>query len=161
MSFFSQLFTSNSDKLITSIGDTLDKTITSKEEKMNVYAQIQKNVQEFSVDILDQANKIDHEITKRLESDNRGSWLTRNVRPLVFLLTFSVTIFLVLFRPEQQAQALEYMVNLLEGMCYFYFGSRGVEKVVKTLKNVSSFDTAVGNTIESSNAGFLSKLFKK
>ena len=83
-------------------------------------------------------------LTKRLESDNTAeSTLTRNIRPVSLAVTlgaYLVFIYISTFAlddPESEQTAIEFgqqIKFLLATIVGFYFGSRGTEKIVKTVK---------------------------
>ena len=84
---------------------------------------------------------IEQELTKRLQSDNEHT-ITRLVRPVTYYSMFALFMFMVLF----DGNLRDYTINpiyvpvissLFGTMTIFYFGSRGVEKVVKTWKKNS------------------------
>tara|TARA_R100001369_G_scaffold74925_1_gene103713 strand:- start:534 stop:989 length:456 start_codon:yes stop_codon:yes gene_type:complete len=79
------------------------------------------------------------ELTKRLEADNEHT-ITRLIRPVTFGCMFILFLAMVFF----DGNIGEFNINplyipviqsLFGTMTIFYFGSRGIEKVMKTIKN--------------------------
>jgi|DEB0MinimDraft_6_1074348.scaffolds.fasta_scaffold04473_9 hypothetical protein len=84
--------------------------------------------------------KLEEEVTKRLEIDNRAdSWFTRHIRPLslAFVTIATITFFFVAIFMEittqQKADLVQVLGNYLfmlnSGIFGFYFGGRSWEKV--------------------------------
>jgi hypothetical protein len=77
----------------------------------------------------------ERELTKRLQSDNEHD-VTRLIRPISYgfvWLLFGVNMFFDgnIREYEIRAEYIPVIENLLRNMTYFYFGSRGLEKIVK------------------------------
>lgn len=124
-------------ELIEKVGNTVDKFVTTKEEREGLKQEMTTIVNDFHA-------KAQTELTKRLELDmSSDSWLSKNIRPLtlIFILLtytlFSVTDEnLVLFGHPFDIN--ESYVTLLgkwgEAIMYFYFGGRTIEKAVSFFK---------------------------
>ncbi len=68
------------------------------------------------------------EVTKRWVADSTGSWLTKNVRPVV-LLFLSVSFIIGWF---MQINELNIIKELLQIVFVAYFGGRSFEKIKKS-----------------------------
>jgi len=92
---------------------------------------------------LETVRNLEDNLTERLQSDNvADGWLPRNIRPLVLLVMTVAYLILVFVSISSLAEtavvALEFgeqIKFLLATIVGFYFGSRGTEKVIKTLKD--------------------------
>ena len=70
---------------ITAIGDAIDKNITSDEEKFTLKNQLAKLEIDAALKATELENEYQKEITKRWESDNKSTQLTKNIRPLTLI----------------------------------------------------------------------------
>lgn len=124
------LFTKGAKELVDSVGNAIDKNITSKEEKLTL-----RN--ELSETLISYQESLDDELTERLMIDtNSDSWLTKNVRPLSLIYTTGLVTALALgdgnigkFTVESAYITL--FQTLLVMQYAFYFGSRGIEKIME------------------------------
>ncbi len=139
MSWFTNLFTSGAEKVVDSISDGLDSLFTSDEERLQARLLVEKEVNRYKEVLLQAQSQYDKEITERWKSDNEN-FLTRLVRPLSFSAVLVLFFIIVLF----DGNVGEFTINaayipVIEGLLYTmviaYFGSRGMEKTVKTIKN--------------------------
>lgn len=110
-----------------SVEKILDETITNKEELADAKARLLEVQNE-------RLNTIEQEVTKRWLSDNNGSWLTRNIRPLVLaylVLATTILIFIdggvIAFEVDEGWRDLLQIVLITT--IGAYFGSRGLEKI--------------------------------
>jgi hypothetical protein len=113
------------------IGQVVDDLHTSEEEKQAAVLKINQALQGA-------AAQYDREITKRWLSDNENI-ITRLVRPVSFSFVLVLFALVVLFDGNLFGFAVkESYVPVIEGllqvMVIAYFGSRGIEKVTKTVK---------------------------
>ena len=81
MSILTKIFSGGATKLVEGIGGVLDSLTTTKEEKLEAELKIKELISSYETEM-------EKNITDRWVSDNSGSWLSKNVRPIV-LLTFS------------------------------------------------------------------------
>ena len=139
MSWFTDLFSSGVSAVVDSIGRVIDNTTTSTEEKLIIKLEMEKELNRLKVKMMEQQAKYDEEITKRWQSDNEHA-VTRLVRPISFV--FVLTIFsIVIFTDGNigQFQINPAYIPVIEGLLYTmvvaYFGSRGSEKIAKTIKS--------------------------
>ena len=112
----------------TDVSDDSEKEFNEKEGEF--LAEMEKAQVEF-----------EKTITDRWKSDNEaGSWLSRNIRPATLLLLLIVIIALAFadsitgwdFEVKESYTGL--FETLLVTVVIAYFGSRGAEKVMKTIK---------------------------
>ena len=138
MSWLSEIFSSSVVSVVDSVGNAIDKLVTSDEEKLalkNELAKIQLEAQNKK-DELDL--QFDKEITQRQANDmSSDSWLSKNIRPLT-LIFILVMYSLLSISSGFQFQVTESYVELLGqwGMLImsFYFGGRTLEKIISVAK---------------------------
>ena len=138
MSWLTDIFSSNVTNLVDSVGNTIDKLVTSDEERDKLKIEMEAELNKLKIIQLDAIRKYDAEISNRHMSDMKSdSWLSKNVRPLslVFLTVSTVLLaYLTIFVLEPGKVALiqpwkDLLQILLVTVYAFYFGSRGFEKV--------------------------------
>lgn len=128
MKFISKLIGNKGSDLIESIGNAIDKNITSKKEKGQL-----KN--EFTNIVSNYIKENQAQVTNRHESDmSSDSWLSKNVRPLSLIFTtIAITLFAIFHKNLQSfeidTQYIDLFKSLLILQYSFYFGLRGVEKI--------------------------------
>lgn len=116
----------------TAIGEALDRNITNKAER----AKLQQDLTKI---ILDNRIQAQLELTKRLETDmSSDSWLSKNIRPLSLVYLTVVVSILTLFDGNVgeftiNTAYIELFKSLLLMAFTFYFGSRGVEKIIQQI----------------------------
>ena len=127
-------------KLIETVSDTVDKFVTTDEERLKLKQAIDKDLMDFKIKILDNAESYEQEITKRLQADmTSDSWLSKNIRPLTLISILTMySVFSITSGNIGKFQIAESYVKLLGewGMMImsFYFGGRSLEKVVSIWK---------------------------
>ena len=145
MSWLSELFSSNVSNVVDSFGNTIDKLVTSDEERGQLKIKLEEEMNKLRVIQIDAIGKYDTEISNRHAADMKSdSWLSKNIRPLslAFLTVSTVLLaYLTIFILEPTDVKLvepwlELLKVLLVTVYAFYFGSRGFEKV-NTIKNKS------------------------
>jgi len=109
-------------EVIDSIGNILDNTITSKEEKLQAFEKIEKLIQD--------------NLTARHAADMASdSWLSKNIRPLALIAIFVMYCFMALADGNWGLMIQEGYVTLLGDwgkLAFgFYFGMRGFEKIAQ------------------------------
>ena len=133
MSWIANILSGGVDKIVDSVGNAIDKVITSDEEKLilkNELVKIQLDAKQKQDELEVQ---FEQQITERWKSDNEH-FFTRLVRPLsivfmlvlfgmIVLLDGNVGMFLV------NPAYVPVIENLLVTMIFAYFGSRGAEKI--------------------------------
>lgn len=130
---------------IKAIGEAIDNTSTSDEEKLQLKNESTKILNEFSLSVLDKFSAFEAQITARHDADMKSdSWLSKNVRPMVLIyLTIIITIlaFLVIFTITDASRMalitpwIDLLKDLLQTAFVFYFGSRGIEKGIKMVSD--------------------------
>lgn len=133
MSFWEKLGNLFTGNLVKDVGDIIDNVVTTDEERArlkNAIAELFTKAEADAQEALTERQRIDM---------NSDSWLSKNIRPLALIF------FLVMYSFFSIADGnigTDFTINpnyveLLGqwGMVAvsFYFGSRGVEKVIETL----------------------------
>ncbi len=119
-------------ELVKGVGNIIDKTVTSAEERCQL-----KNV--FTQYLTDYHAKLEGELSARHIADmNSDSWLSKNIRPATLIFLIGVVSFMAFF----DGNIGEFSINpeyiglyksLLMVAFAFYFGSRGMEKVIDSV----------------------------
>tara|TARA_R100000664_G_C2710155_1_gene107270 strand:+ start:434 stop:883 length:450 start_codon:yes stop_codon:yes gene_type:complete len=126
-------------KLLEGVGDVLPdngalgilKNVISKDDT------IPQQDKEVALELLKQDSIEMQEVTKRLESDNEHN-VTRLVRPISYAAMFVLYMACIFFDGnlgdfQIKEQYIPSITSLFSTMTIFYFGSRGLEKVMKTV----------------------------
>jgi len=121
--------------LLKALTELIDSIVSKSGEKEELRKRMMEIVAEYE-------QGVQTDLTKRLESDNASSsWLTRNVRPLVLLyLTLLITLLAIFKIGIEEA----YMTKIIDAWwmgLLFYYGSRGIEKIVAVIKNPKTTKT--------------------
>lgn len=138
MSWFKNIVSEGAAKVVDSISGGLDSLFTSDEERLQARAVIEKQVQDYQVQVLDAQSKYDAEVTARWKSDNENL-ITRLVRPISFMSVL-IAFFIIAFADGNVGEFTinEAYIPVFEGLLYTmviaYFGSRGIEKTTKVIK---------------------------
>jgi uncharacterized membrane protein (DUF106 family) len=137
MNWFTSIFSSGASKLVDSVGNAIDKLVTSDEEREQLKNEFQKEMNNFNNEIEKKSIEFEQEITKRWTSDNEHI-ITRLVRPFSYVFVLSLFAIMVIgdgnigiIIKEPYIPVIE---TLLTTMTIAYFGSRGVEKSIKHFK---------------------------
>ena len=125
MGILNKLF--NSGDVIKQVGGVLDNLTTSKQEKLEAKKQIKQVV-------LDYEKSMQKEVTSRWLSDNNGSLLTKNIRPLTLaFLTFMFVLISVFSGNIGQFNIQEEFIPVYQTLLIViytaYFGGRSFEKI--------------------------------
>ena len=125
MGILNKLF--NSGELVKEVGNTIDKLTTSNQERL----QAKKEIKEV---LLDYEKSMQKQVTSRWLSDNNGSLLTKNIRPIALaFLTFMFVIISVFSGNigtfEIQKEFVPVYQTLLIVIYTAYFGGRSFEKI--------------------------------
>ena len=139
MAAIGSIFSSAAAEVVKSVGDAIDRNVTTDHERLEMENKIQKILADAQQAVL-KANEIEQqEITKRLQADMKSdSWLAKNIRPMTLIfVTCAVTLlsFMTVMGDltESQIAALQVWVGLWTAVLLtvyaFYFGSRGLEKI--------------------------------
>ena len=143
MSWFSNIFSGSIGTVIDSVGNAIDKLVTSDSEKLQLHNELAKIQIEAKLKEQELELKYEEEISKRHQADmTSDNWLSKSIRPLT-LIFILVMYSLLSISSGFKFEVTESYVELLGqwGMLImsFYFGGRTVEKVsqiVKGNKNV-------------------------
>lgn len=125
-----KFLTNSGSKIVDLVGDSLPSTgvlgvLKGLIEKDDVLPQQDK---ETALKLLEMDLVEMQEVTKRWVADSTGSWLTKNVRPIV-LLFLSVSFIIGWF---MQINELNIIKELLQIVFVAYFGGRSFEKIKKS-----------------------------
>ena len=125
MGILNKLF--NSGDVIKEVGGVLDNLTTSKQEKLQAKKEIKQVV-------LDYEKSMQEQVTSRWLSDNNGSLLTKNIRPLALaFLTFMFVIISVFSGNIGQFNIQEEFIPVYQTLLIViytaYFGGRSFEKI--------------------------------
>lgn len=139
--WFTSLFSSGVEKVVGSVGDAIDKLVTSDEERLQLKNALQEEMNDFKRSQMDHVESLEQQITDRHSNDMKSdSWMSKNIRPLTlaFLtLTTVLLAYLTIFVPlaPEQLVALKSWQPLLQVLLVsaytFYFGGRTIEKFKK------------------------------
>ena len=134
MSWLTDIFSTSASAIVDSVGNAIDKLVTSDEEKLQLKNELVKIQLEATLKANEQANEAEAQITERWKSDNEHV-ITRLVRPISFgwvIMLFSVVIigdtnwgFTV---KDAYIPVIE---TLLVTMTVAYYGGRSFEKFKK------------------------------
>ena len=142
MSWLSDIFSSSVSGVVDSVGNAVDKLVTSDEERLQLRNELEKIKQEAKAKAEEQALELDKEITKRWTSDNEHP-ITRLVRPVAYAWMMALFSLIVLFDGNLVIFGHEFTVDkayipviqaLMMTMTIAYFGSRGLEKITRIVK---------------------------
>lgn len=138
MSWLSNIFSGNIGTVIDSVGNAIDKLVTSDSEKLQLHNELAKIQIEAKSKEQELELKYEEEISKRHQSDMASdNWLSKSIRPLT-LIFILVMYSLLSISSGFKFEVTESYVELLGqwGMLImsFYFGGRTVEKVSQIVK---------------------------
>ena len=127
-------------KLVETVGNTVDKFVTTDEERLKLKQSIDKDLMDFKTSILSNAESYEQELTKRLQADmSSDSWLSKNIRPMTLIaILVMYSVFSITSGNIGGFKIAESYVQLLGqwGMMImsFYFGGRSLEKIATIWK---------------------------
>ena len=130
MKWLTNIFSESASGIVDSVGNAIDK-LQLKNELIKIKLEAEHKAEQQALDL-------DKQITERWKSDNEHS-ITRLVRPVAYAWV------IVLFTAVMIADGNigEFQINeayipviqaILMTMTIAYFGSRGIEKITKTIK---------------------------
>jgi hypothetical protein len=145
MGFIQNLFSGGASQVIDSVGNVLDKVVTTKSEKLQLELELKKADHQFEIDVknldledkkailgdIDSARKRDSDV----QASANASTLAKNVSPVLALggvfLTFSLFALLMFgtWNPEDtnKKEIVLYVFGVLSGILTqvfsYYFGS--------------------------------------
>ena len=138
MSWLSNLMSSGIENVVSSVGDAIDKNVTSDEEKLILKNQLKEIELRAGLESENQYLKHEAEITERWKSDNEHA-VTRLVRPISYGAMLVLFVIIVGFDGnvgefKVNKEYIPVLQGLLTTMTIAYFGSRGLEKITKNMK---------------------------
>lgn len=157
--FLSDLFSSGATSLVTAIGDSLDKLVTSDEEKKELDNELAKATMQYEVQMATlgvqekQIEMQDRDSARvnqsRIQESEHASWLAKNVQPFLALviiaLTFGIYWYIIFYGNKQQLDEsgmkdlVIYILGALttivtQVVAYFFGSSSGSAAKSKTLE---------------------------
>ena len=125
MGILNKLF--NSGELVKEVGNTIDKLTTTDQERL----QAKKEIKEV---LLDYEKSMQEQVTSRWLSDNNGSLLTKNIRPIALAFLTFMFVIISFFSGnigtfEIQNEFIPVYQTLLIVIYTAYFGGRSFEKI--------------------------------
>jgi len=126
----SKLFGGAGVSVASKIGNLVDKFVHTKDEK----AKFEKEMNKIWIDAESDMQK---NVTERWLADtNSGSWLSRNVRPMVLIFLVVSTVLMVFIDAgvidfEVKANWIDLLQLVLITVIGAYFGGRSMEKIKK------------------------------
>ena len=139
MNWLTKVFSSGASEIIDSVGNAIDKLVTSDEEKIILKNQLASEINKFTLEMENKVLEHEKEITTRHANDMKSdSWLSKNIRPLA--LIYILTMYSLLsISSGFDFEVTESYVELLGqwGMLImsFYFGGRSLEKISQIVKD--------------------------
>lgn len=138
MSWITDIFSSSVGGVVDSVGNAIDKLVTSDAEKLQLHNELAKIQIEAKLKEQELELRYEEEISKRHQADmTNDNWLSKSIRPLT-LIFILVMYSLLSISSGFNFQVTESYVELLGewGMLImsFYFGGRTVEKVSQIVK---------------------------
>lgn len=129
MSIIGNIFSAAGGDLIKSVGSVVDDLVTTDEERLEAKNKIETMFREYEA-------QMQKEVTARWLSDNQGSWLTKNIRPLVLIFLCVSTVLLIFIDAgvitfEVKASWVDLLQLVLITVIGAYFGGRSFEKIKK------------------------------
>lgn len=145
MSIFGDILSSGVDKVVDSVGNAIDKLVTSNEEKLQLKNELTNIEVQAKLATQKQANDaevaLEKEITNRWEADSTSDDpLAKKVRPfaLVYLLLATTFIIFIDSTTYFDFDVKEVYVDLVQALLLLvfgaYFGGRTLEKVMNRKK---------------------------
>ena len=129
MSIIGKIFSAAGGDLIKSVGSVVDDLVTTDEERLEAKNKIETMFREYEA-------QMQKEVTARWLSDNQGSWLTKNIRPLVLIFLCVSTVLLIFIDAGVISfivdEAWKDLLKMVLITCIgAYFGGRSYEKIKK------------------------------
>jgi hypothetical protein len=130
MTAIKTIFQALTGGLVKQVGDILDETITSKEERLTAQQKLTDTLTQFATD--QESN-----LTERHKNDmTSDSWLSKSIRPLT--LAFTIIAITVMSFTDGNIGDFKVKPNYIEVLqgwgalaFTFYFGSKAVERTFK------------------------------
>ncbi len=116
--------------IVESVGKIADDLVTSDEERMEKDNEKLKTKLSFKNEMAKNDLAYEGELTKRLESDNQGNFLTKSARPITLYLMLGL-IFIMIFGNMFGIEIDKKYVDLVQILAMtafsFYFGGKSIE----------------------------------
>jgi len=116
--------------IIESVGKVADELITSDDERMEKENEKLKTQLSFKNEMAKNDLAYEGELTKRLQSDNQGNFLTKSARPITLYLMLGL-IFIMIFGNMFGITIEKQYVDLVQILAMtafsFYFGGKSIE----------------------------------
>lgn len=144
MGFLQNLFSGGASTLVDSVGNVLDKVVTTKEEKMQLEIEMRKSEMQFQLDMKKLSNEEQQMIlgdissarqreVQMMNSEN-ATKLNRNLMPIMALGTIILVLslfFVLVFTPtiiqSESKEIVMYILGVLSAVLSqvygYYFGS--------------------------------------
>lgn len=144
-SWITSIFSSGAAKVVDSVGEAVDKLVTSDQEKLELRNELEKVKLQAALDAQKQADEVDtkyeEEYTKRWQADTSSDEpIAKKARPYALLGTLVFTGCLIVvdsfvgFGFDVKDAYVSLTESLLLTIVVAYFGSRGLEKWQKIKK---------------------------
>ncbi len=138
MDWLSKIISSGVSDVIDSVGKVIDLTVTSEEERLLIQKELEEIRVNAKLQATDKSIEMEKEITSRWKIDSENI-VTRLIRPMtVFWSYFLFTIVLLFDGNIGEFHINQAYIPMLETILVTvtiaFFGSRGLEKVTKTVK---------------------------
>jgi len=118
--------------IVESVGKVADELVTSDEERMEKNNEKLKTELSFKNEMAKNDLAYEGELTKRLQSDNQGNFLTRSARPITLYLMLAL-IFIMIFGNMFGIVIDKQYVDLVQILTLtafsFYFGGKSIEAI--------------------------------
>jgi len=160
--FFSKLISSGASSLVDAVGTAIDKTFTSKEEKMSLENEMTKAKLQHDIELATLSEKEKEALygdinsarenqTKVQESSN-ASWLSKNIQSILALSTIGITFWLywyIIFGGhntlKEQPEMKDIIIYILgapttvstQVASYFFGSSQGSADKSKTISELA------------------------
>lgn len=135
---FRSILTGGIDKVVDSVGNAIDKLVTSDEERLQLQNALAEAKIKAALESENNYLRHEEEITKRWVSDNEHL-VTRLVRPS--MVVWSYFVFTVVMLSDGNVGTftvnpsyIPMLETIVVTITVAYFGSRGVEKTAKMIK---------------------------
>ncbi len=131
MGFLSSIFSGSISSVIDSVGKAADSLVTSDEERLQLRNKLVEIKTKANLDAVELANKYEHEITERNNSDQvHGNFLTKSARPIFLYWVMGIITVLVfggLGGKTVDPAYITMVQSLAITAVTFFFGSKGLE----------------------------------
>lgn len=138
MSFITDIIGGSAGTFVKDVGDTVKQFVTTDKDRLELDTKLQEMQNNFIIQLGQQANDYEGQITERWKSDNEHI-ITRLVRPVIvawLVITFSVMAFLDgnIGGFKINPVYIPVFETLLVTAIIALFGGRSTEKIAKAIK---------------------------